>query len=299
MGDNGRMSLPERLGRLERVGLLGSGGFATVWHYHDPELLSDVAVKVLADNWAQRTDVCDRFLEEARILRRTDSQHLVRVHDIGHHGDAPYFVMTYADRGSLADRVGTPMAPERAVELVEQAAAGLDVLHAAGVIHRDVKPHNLLLCGRGDDEERLLVADLGVAKAMAGASGLTQLVGTPAYMAPEQASGERLDARTDVFSLGAVATLLLTGSVAAPVPGALGVAVAGAMAHDPDDRYRSAGAFAQALRAAHDGRPVPPPGDGSGTPADRRASRLVQVLVLVAVLIGSFAAVYLAVGALR
>lgn len=210
------MSLPARLGRLERVERLGVGGFATVWLYRDAELDSDVAVKALADNWAQRMDVRERFLEEARILRRADSDHVVRVYDIGEVEATPYFVMTYADLGSLAHVVedGEPLAPIRVVDLVEQAAAGLAVLHELGVVHRDVKPQNLLLRSGGSAGERLLVADLGVAKAMLHASGLTQVVGTPAYMAPEQVTGEGIDTRADVHALAAVAYQLLTGRLA-------------------------------------------------------------------------------------
>jgi serine/threonine protein kinase len=210
------VTLPARLGRLERVDRLGVGGFATVWLYHDAELRSDVAVKALADNWAQRLDVHERFLEEARILRRADSDHVVRVYDIGEADSTPYFVMTYADLGSLQHLVEAdgPVTPARVVDLVHQAAAGLSVLHDLGVVHRDVKPQNLLLRSGGSAGERLLVADLGVAKAMLHASGLTQVVGTPAYMAPEQVTGAEITPRADVHALAAVAYQLLTGRLA-------------------------------------------------------------------------------------
>jgi serine/threonine protein kinase len=210
------VTLPTRLGRLERVSRLGEGGFATVWLYHDAELDSDVAIKALAENWAQRLDVRERFLEEARILRRADSDHIVRVYDIGEADGTPYFVMTYADLGSLANHLtpGTPMPVGRAVDLVTQAGLGLSVLHEHGVIHRDIKPQNLLLRSGGSTGERLLVADLGVAKAMLHASGLTQVVGTPAYMAPEQATGGTIDARADVHALAAVTYQMLTGTLA-------------------------------------------------------------------------------------
>ena len=101
-------------------------------------------------------------------------------------------------------RRGEPLPPLRVVDLVNQAAAGLAVLHELGVVHRDVKPQNLLLRSSGSAGERLLVADLGVAKAMLHASGLTQVVGTPAYMAPEQVTGEGIDSRADVHALAAV-----------------------------------------------------------------------------------------------
>ena len=181
------MSLPARLGRLRQVERLGVGGFASVWLYHDDELDSDVAVKALADNWAQRLDIRDRFLQEARILRRADSDHVVRVYDVGEVDGTPYFVMTYADLGTVADlleRERSTAHCDRTLDLVTQAGAGLAVLHHQGSIHRDIKPANLLLRSDGDGGARLMVADLGVAKAILHASGLTHVVGTPAYMAP-------------------------------------------------------------------------------------------------------------------
>lgn len=214
------VSLPERIGRLRRVERIGVGGFASVWLYQDEVLNSPVAVKGLADNWAARDDVRDRFLEEARILRRADSDHVVRVYDIGEIDGTPYFVMTYADRGSLAGLLepDEPLDAQLAVALTAQAALGLDVLHRQGVIHRDIKPHNLLLRSTDEGSDggdggglKVLIADLGVAKAVLHASGLTQVVGTPAYMAPEQATGAALDQRADVHALGAVAYQLLTG----------------------------------------------------------------------------------------
>src|SRR3954451_4384296 len=209
------VSLPARLGRLRQVERLGVGGFASVWLYHDDELESDVAVKALADNWAQRLDIRDRFLQEARILRRADSDHVVRVHDVGEVDGTPYFVMTYADLGTVADllqREGR-LPLDGTIDLVTQAGAGLTELHHHGSIHRDIKPANLLLRSEGDGV-RLMVADLGVAKAMLHASGLTHVVGTPAYMAPEQAVGLGVDERADVYALAAVTYQLLTGRLA-------------------------------------------------------------------------------------
>jgi eukaryotic-like serine/threonine-protein kinase len=194
---------------------LGVGGFASVWLYRDDELESDVAVKALADNWAQRLDIRDRFLQEARILRRADSDYVVRVYDIGEAEGTPYFVMSYADRGTVADLLDRErrLTLDRTLDLVSQAGAGLAVLHAGGTIHRDLKPANLLLRSDGSGQ-RLMVADLGVAKAMLHASGLTHVVGTPAYMAPEQAMGGGVDERADVYSLAAVAYRMLTGQLA-------------------------------------------------------------------------------------
>ncbi len=266
------MSLPTRLGRLERVDRLGSGGFATVWLYHDAELRSDVAVKALAENWAQRLDVRERFLEEARILRRADSDHIVRVYDIGEVDGTPYFVMTYADLGSLARQLepGLPLSVPRVVDLVSQAGAGLAVLHEHGVVHRDIKPQNLLLRSGGSVGDKLLVADLGVAKAMLHASGLTQVVGTPAYMAPEQATGGGIDVRADVHALAAVAYQMLTGKLAregsiselahaelpvapsrlAELPSAVDEVLLRSLDPEPGARYSDIESFVDAFRAA-------------------------------------------------
>jgi serine/threonine protein kinase len=266
------------------VDRLGVGGFATVWLYHDAELRSDVAVKALADNWCQRLDVRERFLEEARILRRADSDHIVRVYDIGEADGTPYFVMTYADLGSLATVLedGRPLPHGRVLDLVAQAGAGLSVLHEHGVVHRDIKPQNLLLRSGGSAGDRLLVADLGVAKAMLHASGLTQVVGTPAYMAPEQATGGGIDRRADVHALGAVAYQMLTGRLArtgsiselanaalppAPssfveLPTAVDDVLLRALQPDPEHRWKDIESFVAALRAAMPVLPVP----SRGTP---------------------------------
>lgn len=309
------VSLPERLGRLRRVDRIGAGGFATVWLYHDDELDSPVAVKALADNWAQRTDVCDRFLEEARILRRADSDHVVRVYDIGAVDGTPYFVMSYADRGSLADLLADgPVAPERMVDLLSQAGDGIAVLHRHGIIHRDIKPQNLLLRSTPDGGERVLVADLGVAKAMLHASGLTQVVGTPSYMAPEQATGIGLDLRADVHALGAVGYHLLTGrlvreggigalatpelppapSRVADVPSTYDGPLLRALQLEPDDRWPDVPSFVAGLRGASEattvalGGPPPPPPAPAPSPA-RGAGWLRPLLLALLVLVVTFA----------
>ena len=318
------MSAPETLGRLRRQERLGAGGFATVWRYHDLELDSDVAVKTLADNWASRMDIRERFLEEARMLRRADADNVVRVYDIGEtDAGIPYFVMSYADRGTVADLLADGKRPTvaEAVELVRQAGAGLSVLHRNGIIHRDVKPQNLLLRTRPEGGPHagveLLVADLGVAKAAAQASGLTQVVGTPAYIAPEQAMGRPLDTRVDVHALGAVAYQLLTGrlpreggmgdlmtptsppapSTVADVPATLDEVVLRALAHDPDDRWPTVDAFVDALGRAATGAHVTPaplplaktvPTSRGGGPLRTAGVLLLLLLVLAATFAGSY-----------
>ena len=324
------MTLPARLGRLERVERIGAGGFATVWRYHDPELHSDVAVKALADNWAQRLDVRERFVEEARILRRADSDHIVRVYDIGEVDQTPYFVMTYADLGSLALLVdgGQQLPLGRVVDLVSQAGSGLAVLHEQGVVHRDIKPQNLLRRSMSSAGERLLVADLGVAKAMLHASGLTQVVGTPAYMAPEQATGIGVDGRADIHALAAVAYQMLTGrlvregtvsdlaaarppvapSTLADLPAAVDKVLLRALDPDPERRHPDIESFVADFRA------VVPSAISHTSPPAREAVTLEQppvlppapraltpalVLVCLVVFAGTFAMAYFAVSILR
>lgn len=267
-----KMPLPESLGRLRRLRRIGAGAFASVWLYRDDELDSDVAVKALADNWADQLDVAERFVQEARVLRAAKSDHVVTVHDIGETDDGiPYFVMDHADLGTVADLVGAgTLDLETTVTIVEQAAQGLADLHAAGVVHRDVKPQNLLLRSDRRLGRRVLVADLGLAKELAFASGMTQRVGTPAYMAPEQArTGARIDERADVHALGAVAYHLLCGTplrdgsmtdvsttrptpltAIMPVSEAVDAVVMRAVRIDPDRRPRDPLAFAAALRSA-------------------------------------------------
>lgn len=272
------MPVPELFGRYRAVRRLGVGAFATVWLARDEQLDGSVAVKVLADNWASRGDVRERFLEEARMLRRADSDRVVRVHDIGELEDGrPYFVMTYADRGILADRLTDfPMPAPEALWYAEETALGVAVLHARGIIHRDIKPSNVLLRtadGAGDGYgEQVLVSDLGLAKAAAVASGITLTAGTPGYMAPEQAQGVGLTFASDVYALGALTYRLLAGrlphqvgsplsvlsTAADPVPAleltglppALDAVLRRALSRDPADRQTDARAFARALAGA-------------------------------------------------
>ncbi len=245
-----------------------------MWRYHDDELDSDVAVKALADNWAHRLDIRERFLTEARILRKADADRVVRVYDIGQTEDGtPYFVMSYADLGTVADLIssGEPLSIVEVLDLVRQAGAGIAVLHRNGIVHRDIKPQNLLLKNGSGGEVRVMVADLGVAKALAHSSALTQVVGTPAYMAPEQVHGTGVDERADVHALAAVAYVLLTGrpvrddtlnglltaclpprpsSLTDDVPRAFDEPILKALEPDPENRYRSIDAFLAALTDA-------------------------------------------------
>jgi eukaryotic-like serine/threonine-protein kinase len=215
----------DRIGRYTVERRLGSGAFALVWLGHDEVLDAPVAIKVLAENWAHQLDLRARFVEEARVLRRADSDRVVRVFDIGDLPDGrPYFVMTYADRGTLEERLagGQPLPVREALRVAEQVARGVAVVHGLGVIHRDLKPSNVLFRSTVNGRERLLIADLGLSKALAHASGFTVAAGSPGYMAPEQQIiGGGIDVRVDVYGIGAIAYRMLTGVV--PQAGADGL----------------------------------------------------------------------------
>jgi hypothetical protein len=260
---------------------VGAGGFATVWLARDEQLDAEVAVKILSDNWIDEDDVRRRFLAEGRFLRRVDSPHVVGVHDIGEAEDGrPYLVLTYADGGSLADRIKAgPMEIADVVRVISQVGSGLKQLHARGVLHRDVKPANVLF--RTDPAgDRAMLGDLGLGKSLETVSQLTMPGGTPAYVAPEQVMGDRLDHRADLYSLGAVAYAAFTGQaphgvislgavmrIDAPppsmstlrkdIPDAIDAVVRRALEPDRDKRWPDLDSFLDALNEAHTTGKIP------------------------------------------
>jgi eukaryotic-like serine/threonine-protein kinase len=241
---------PQRIGayRIER--LLGAGSFATVWLGYDPALSAHVAIKVLAENWAHDLRVRERFQQEARLLWRLSDVRVVRVHAVGELPDGrPYSVMDFADGGSLRDRLDQgDLPPAEALRVLREVAAGVAVLHENRIVHRDLTPGNILF----DGPDRVLIADLGLAKALAAASGLTARAGTPGYMAPEQEDPlAMVDARADVYGLGRLGERLLSADKR---PAAVARVLRRATAWSPRDRYPDASAFGTALdRAARKG----------------------------------------------
>lgn len=255
------MEHPERIGRYRIERMLGVGSFATVWLGHDEVLDARVAIKVLADNWSHDLRVRERFIEEARLLWRLEDERLVRVHAFDELPDGrPYAVLAWADGGSLRDRLGSgPPAVDRSLRLLAEIVAGVQVLHDAQIVHRDLTPGNVLFRSRHVGEEQVLVADLGLAKELAAASGLTARAGTPGFMAPEQDHPlATVDRRADVYALGRLGAVLLTEPGGADggwrlrpgVPEAVGDVLRTATARDPADRQPDADAFGAALTDA-------------------------------------------------
>jgi eukaryotic-like serine/threonine-protein kinase len=191
--------------RIERT--LGNGGMAVVYLARDEELHRRVAIKVLAEHLAGDDNFRARFLQESKLAGRLSHPNVVQVYDAGETEGSPYIVMEYVPGDTVAQR--GKLSHAEAVPLALQACAGLQHAHSAGLVHRDVKPANLLV--REDDV--LKVADFGIARA-AELTRLTQhgtVLGTAAYLSPEQAAGDEVTTATDIYSLGAVVYELLTG----------------------------------------------------------------------------------------
>jgi serine/threonine protein kinase len=195
--------------RVEEV--LGSGGMALVYRARDEELDRPVAIKVLADNLAADDAFRKRFLREARLAAQLAHPNVVRVFDSGEAGGRPYIVMEYVEGETLAELLARRgrLSPAEAVELALQVCSGLEHAHHAGLVHRDVKPQNLIIRGDGT----IKIVDFGIARSAQGTQ-LTEtgsVLGTAAYLAPEQAAGEEVTPATDVYALGVVLYEMLAG----------------------------------------------------------------------------------------
>jgi Protein kinase domain len=258
-----------RIGRFEVERMLGTGSFATVWLARDEDLAAWVAIKLLAENWSLNEDARRRFIEEARALRQIDHDRIVRVYEVGRlPDDRPYMVMEYADRGSLEERMrlraqlNQPFTVGEAVALAVDIAECLASVHDVRIVHRDVKPSNILFRslskerqealrreGKPPATERTLLGDFGIARRLEGVLGPTKVVGSPQYMAPEQADPDRarlVDQRGDVYSAAVVLDELLEGA-RPTVPIKLAAAIDRALSPDPDDRFFTAWEWRDAL----------------------------------------------------
>ena len=265
---------PRRIASYSLLEPIGHGGMAVVYRAHQESLDRQVAIKVLSENLAASEEFMERFRREARTAANLHHPNVITVHDFGQdERGVPYLVLEYVEGPSLADLMDAGLDDSRIPDFLDQIAAGLDYAHARGVIHRDIKPGNVLTTPDG----RVVLADFGLAWLLQGAH-LTMtggVIGTPEYMSPEQAAGEPIDHRSDVYALGVVLYEMLVGErpfiAETPIavllkhlqdpapsvldarpdlPPAVGGVLARVLTKDPAERYASAGELARAFRAA-------------------------------------------------
>ena len=276
--------------RYEIDEVLGEGGMAKVFRGDDRVLNRTIAVKILSPQFAEDQQFVDRFRREAQSAAGLNHPNVVSVYDSGSQGNVHYIVMEYVQGRTLRDviRQDGRLLPERVTEIAESVALALAAAHDKGLVHRDIKPGNIMLTGDG----QVKVMDFGIARATS-SDTITQtaaVLGTASYLSPEQAQGEPVDGRSDIYSLGVVLYELLTGrppfSGDSPVtiaykhvtedpvePGrlnpdvsdALDAIVMKAMAKNPDHRYQTAAEIGDDLRRAREGMPVAAPPVGAAT----------------------------------
>ena len=312
--------LPER---YDGVLLVAHGGMADVFRATDAVLGRVVAVKMLADRYAADDEFRARFTREALTAASLSHPNVVTIFDVGERDGAPFIVMEYLAGGSLADRLRDgPVPQDTAIAWLDQAAVALDAAHAAGIVHRDVKPGNLLL----DDHGEVHVSDFGIARAAAHdpLTSTGTILGSSGYMAPEQARGEPATSASDRYALGCVAFELLTGrrpfeaesptaeailhasqppprasEIEPSLPAAVDAALGRALAKSPDARPRSSKALVSGLRAAllEDEAPtrfIPPSGNDAPTGVRRNNRRPVALVAAALALAGAGTAAALA-----
>jgi serine/threonine-protein kinase len=198
------------LGGCVITDLLGQGGMARVYRAHQTHLDRDVAIKVLPPYYASDQNFVDRFELEARSLARLSHPHIVVVHDAGDERGLLYIIMEYVAGGNLRDYMTQSMSLREVTRIIKEVAGALEYAHERGIIHRDVKPVNVLM----DSSKRAVLSDFGIAKVMATSAVVTRSgagVGTPEYMSPEQCRGGQVDARSDIYALGVMLYEMLTG----------------------------------------------------------------------------------------
>lgn len=193
-------------------GEIGEGAMASVYLATQRSLERKVALKVMAAALAADPSFCERFLREGKTLARLSHPHTVTIHDIGNVGELYYMAMEYLPNGTLKERIAAGLTPEQGVTLIRQIAAALGYAHAQGLVHRDVKPANILFRADGT----AVLSDFGIAKSLDDRTQFTQAgfaVGTPSYMSPEQARGQEIDGRADLYALGVVLYEILVGKL--------------------------------------------------------------------------------------
>ena len=268
--------------RYEVEAPLGTGGMAEVWRGHDRVLNRTVAIKTLLPQFARDASFVDRFRREAQAAARLNHHGIVSVYDSGTDGDTPYIVMQYIEGRTLADFLGSgkTLPPKQATTIGKEIAEALGAAHAEGVIHRDIKPANVMITREG----KVLVMDFGIARLISGPETAPQtsaVLGTASYLSPEQAQGQPVDARSDIYALGVVLYEMLTGrppftgdspmaiaykqvnatppapsSVNADVPPELDAVVMRALSKNPANRYQTGQEFADDLERVRTGGKV-------------------------------------------
>ncbi len=267
----------KRFGRYEIKGVIGRGGMATVYHAYDPRFERDVAIKVLPGEVLDDPQFRTRFEREAKAVAMLEHSAIVPVYDFGEEEGQPYIVMRYLAGGSLAERLKKgPMPVDETIRMISRLASALDAAHKRGIIHRDIKPGNILF----DQYGAVFLSDFGIArlKETSGVATLTggAILGTPAYMSPEQVQGDAVvDGRSDIYALGVILFQALTGRtpyeadtpakvmmmhLLEPVPTILDkktdlppsfeAVIERSMAKQPSERYPTAGELAGALETA-------------------------------------------------
>jgi serine/threonine protein kinase/formylglycine-generating enzyme required for sulfatase activity len=263
------------LGPYRILHQIGEGGMAKVYKAFQANMERYVALKVLPAHYADEPQFAKRFIQEARTIARLEHKNILPVYDFGEHNKITYLVMRYLEGGTLKDVLSQGrLTLHDTLEIMDQVCSALDYAHRQGVIHRDVKPANIMI----DAEGAAYLTDFGIAKVLGKSSDLTATgvaIGTPAYMAPEQAIGEKIDGRTDLYALGVVLYEMILGRVPfkadtpmavlmahlhdpLPLPsqvepdihGAIENVIIKALAKEPEDRYQSATAMMGALRQA-------------------------------------------------
>jgi serine/threonine protein kinase len=293
----------QTLGRYRIIEPLGEGGMAYVYKAFQPGLERVVAVKVLPEYYMRDEQFLARFQREAQAIARLSHPNILPVYDFGQEGDLTYIVMQCVEGGTLKDKMDQAPSFEAIGDLLGQVAEALDYAHGQAILHRDVKPTNILI----EREQRVLLTDFGLAKMVGSEAHITTTgvgIGTPAYMSPEQGQGEAVDARTDVYALGVVLYEMITGRVpyraetpmaviikhvTAPlplprtinpeVPDGVEQVILRALAKNREDRYTSAGAMMRAYRVAiaeaesEAAAPPPEAAPGPGCPRCGHANR--------------------------
>ncbi|MGE5374226.1 MAG: protein kinase domain-containing protein [Bacteroidota bacterium] len=298
--------------RYEIRGVLGVGGMATVYRAYDPDFEREVALKILKREMLEEKDLRDRFERETKIIARLEHDAIVPVYDMGRDRDQLYYVMRLMSGGSLSERMNShPFSPSQVLRIVERITPALDLAHQKNIVHRDLKPANILF----DDHDNAFISDFGIAKSVDLPSTLTKdrILGTPTYMSPEQAQGDEVDGRSDVYSLAIIVFQLLSGRapfedttpmkivvkrITEPpphirafnpeIPVSVENVLLKAMAKDRQERYGTCASFVEALKQAFSA-PSAPPVEPARSGTSRPGFWLITgIIVLLLVLIGAW-----------